>query len=65
MIKGLERGVPSLFVDIKSIYSDQQKMTAVGEIVEDIIQKLEKDSTLSNDGPFLLHNAKVQTDSRK
>lgn len=40
-------------------------MTAVGEIVEDIIQKLEKDSTLSNDGPFLLHNAKVQTDSRK
>ncbi|KIR73584.1 peptide alpha-N-acetyltransferase [Cryptococcus deuterogattii CA1014] len=50
IIKGLERGVPSLFVDIKSIYSDQQKMTAVGEIVEDIIQKLEKDSTLSNDG---------------
>ncbi|KIR99663.1 peptide alpha-N-acetyltransferase [Cryptococcus deuterogattii 2001/935-1] len=50
IIKGLERGVPSLFVDIKSIYSDQQKMTAVGEIVEDIISKLEKDSTLSNDG---------------
>ncbi|KAE8542640.1 hypothetical protein D1P53_001421 [Cryptococcus gattii VGV] len=50
IIKGLERGVPSLFVDIKSIYSDQEKMTAVGEIVEDIIQKLEKDSTLSNDG---------------
>ncbi|KIR78233.1 peptide alpha-N-acetyltransferase [Cryptococcus gattii EJB2] len=50
IIKGLERGVPSLFVDIKSIYSDQEKMTAVGEIVEDIIQKLEIDSTLSNDG---------------
>lgn len=59
IIKGLERGVPSLFVDVKSIYSDQEKMVIVGEIVEGIIQKLEKDSTLSNDGMFyFIHKEK-------
>lgn len=59
IIKGLERGVPSLFVDVKSIYSDQEKMVIVGEIVEGIIQKLEKDSTLSSDGMFyFIHKEK-------
>ncbi|WVQ81930.1 hypothetical protein IAT38_004057 [Cryptococcus sp. DSM 104549] len=50
IVKGLERGVPSLFVDIKGVYSDAAKMTAVGEIVEGIISKLEKNATLNDDG---------------
>lgn len=46
-------------MDVKSIYSDQEKMVIVGEIVEGIIQKLEKDSTLSNDGMFyFIHKEK-------
>ncbi|WVQ74848.1 hypothetical protein IAR50_004455 [Cryptococcus sp. DSM 104548] len=50
IVKGLERGVPSLFVDVKSVYADSSKMTVVGEIVQEIVSKLEKESTLANDG---------------
>lgn len=46
---GLEKGVPSLFVDVKGLYTDAGKMAVVGEVVEDIVQKLEKD-TLHDDG---------------
>ncbi|WVN90218.1 uncharacterized protein L203_105454 [Cryptococcus depauperatus CBS 7841] len=49
IIKGLERGVPSLFVDIKSVYVDQEKMRIVGNIVEDLVARLEKDATLAKD----------------
>ncbi|KAK8854865.1 hypothetical protein IAR55_003604 [Kwoniella newhampshirensis] len=49
IVRGLERGVPSLFVDVKSVYSDASKMTAVGEIVEEIVSKLEKDASLGGD----------------
>nr|XP_019044577.1 peptide alpha-N-acetyltransferase [Kwoniella bestiolae CBS 10118]OCF23507.1 peptide alpha-N-acetyltransferase [Kwoniella bestiolae CBS 10118] len=49
IVKGLERGVPSLFVDVKGVYTDAEKMKIVGEIVEEIVGKLEKDASLSND----------------
>ncbi|WWD18986.1 hypothetical protein CI109_103443 [Kwoniella shandongensis] len=48
IVRGLERGVPSLFVDVKGVYTDATKMTAVGEIVEEIVSKLQKDSTLND-----------------
>ncbi|WWD02421.1 hypothetical protein V865_000460 [Kwoniella europaea PYCC6329] len=50
IIKGLERGVPSLFVDVKGVYNDSEKMKVVGEIIEDIVSRLEKDASLSDDG---------------
>ncbi|WWC71667.1 uncharacterized protein I206_105625 [Kwoniella pini CBS 10737] len=49
IVKGLERGVPSLFVDVKGVYTDSTKMKVVGEIVEEIVSKLEKDASLSDD----------------
>ncbi|KAK4688996.1 N-alpha-acetyltransferase 15/16, NatA auxiliary subunit, partial [Tremellales sp. Uapishka_1] len=46
---GLERGVPSLFVDVKGVYGDAEKMKIVGDIVEEIVAKLEKDAGLYDD----------------
>jgi hypothetical protein len=50
LVSGLERGVPSLFVDVKGVYIDAERMRMVGEIVEEIIFQLEKDSSLHDDG---------------
>lgn len=50
LINGLEKGIPSLFVDIKSLYTDAEKMVAVGEVVEDVIESLQKDASLHADG---------------
>lgn len=52
LIAGLEKGVPSLFVDVKGLYTDGDKMKTVGEIVEDIVSQLEKES-LHDDGTSL------------
>ncbi|EIW67336.1 hypothetical protein M231_02521 [Tremella mesenterica] len=49
IITGLERGIPSLFVDVKGVYEDVAKMQAVGELVADIVQQLEKESSLEED----------------
>ena len=51
LINGLEKGVPSLFVDVKGVYIDYpEKMAVVGEIVEEIIGQLSKDLGLHDDG---------------
>ncbi|WVR07434.1 hypothetical protein IAU60_004475 [Kwoniella sp. DSM 27419] len=50
IVNGLERGVPSLFVDVKGVYVNPAKMEAVGSIVQDIVSKLEKDASLNDDG---------------
>lgn len=50
LISGLERGVPSLFVDLKGLYADPGKLQAIGALVEDIVNRLEKEATLSSDG---------------
>lgn len=50
IVAGLERGVPSLFVDIKSLYQNGDKMAVVGEIVEDVVTKLEAETSLHGDG---------------
>jgi hypothetical protein len=50
IITGLERGVPSLFVDVKPLYSDAEKMVVVGEIIEEVVTKLEAESGLHGDG---------------
>lgn len=47
--RGLERGVPSLFVDVKGIYRDSAKMTAVGAILEDTIAKIKEGASLQGD----------------
>ena len=46
----LEKGIPSLFVDIKSLYEDGEKMRVVGEVVEDLIKGLEGEVSLHGDG---------------
>ena len=50
LVNGLEKGVPSLFVDVKGVYADSAKMAAVGEIVEEIISSLENETSLHGDG---------------
>ncbi|CAE6415873.1 unnamed protein product [Rhizoctonia solani] len=40
---GLQRGIPSLFVDIKSLYKNDEKRAVVEEIVEEILAKLKPD----------------------
>ena len=48
---GLERGIPSLFVDIQGVYTGSpEKMATVGEIMEEVISQLEKDDGLHDDG---------------
>ena len=42
LLSGLARGVPSLFADIKSLYSNVKKRDAVQEIVEGVLADLEK-----------------------
>ncbi|ORY35432.1 NMDA receptor-regulated protein 1-domain-containing protein [Naematelia encephala] len=49
LINGLERGVPSLFVDVKGVYQDATKMAVVGEIMEELVAELEKNASLHND----------------
>jgi peptide alpha-N-acetyltransferase len=49
LIAGLEKGVPSLFVDVKGLYRDASKMAAVGAIAEDLIVQLENEK-LHEDG---------------
>lgn len=53
LVNGLEKGIPSLFVDVKSLYKDGEKMAAVGEIVEELIEALQKDSSLHDDGKLI------------
>ncbi|KAL1413384.1 hypothetical protein Q8F55_001146 [Vanrija albida] len=49
LVRGLERGVPSLFVDVKGVYGDQAKLAAVGEIIADIVDKVKADASLHGD----------------
>lgn len=50
IVRGLERGVPSLFVDVKGVYRDAAKMAIVGEIIEEITEKLKAKTSLHGDG---------------
>ncbi|KAJ9125287.1 hypothetical protein QFC22_000243 [Naganishia vaughanmartiniae] len=47
---GLEKGIPSLFVDLKGLYKDKAKLKVVESILEDLKQKLEVESTSAPDG---------------
>lgn len=49
IVTGFEKGIPSLFVDVKGLYTDAGKMAVVGEVVEEIVQDLESDK-LHDDG---------------
>lgn len=62
IVAGLERGVPSLFVDIKSLYTNADKMKAVSEIVEDVVSKLEAETGLHGDGRLTAEAASSVTD---
>ncbi|KAJ9127946.1 hypothetical protein QFC24_000231 [Naganishia onofrii] len=46
---GLEKGIPSLFVDLKGLYKDQAKLEVVETILEDLKRKLEAESTAASD----------------
>lgn len=50
LVRGLERGVPSLFVDVKGLYADAAKLAAVGELMEEIVRQLTAEHSLHNDG---------------
>ena len=54
VVDKLERGIPSLFVDVKGLYADAAKMRVVGEVVEEVIADLEKEKSLHADGTSLL-----------
>jgi hypothetical protein len=42
---GLQRGIPSLFVDIKTLYKNDEKRQAVEEILEGFLAKLKPEDT--------------------
>lgn len=48
---GLRRGVPSLFVDIKSLYVDTAKRDAIESIVEAFSEAQAKEPTSDNESP--------------
>jgi len=51
LVVGLEKGLPSLFVDVKGIYtSSPEKMAIIGEMLEEIISQLQRDNGLHDDG---------------
>lgn len=50
IVDKLEKGIPSLFVDVKSLYKDQDKMRVVGEVVEGLIGDLEGEVSVRGDG---------------
>ncbi len=41
LIKGLERGVPSLFVDVKGLYGNVEKLQVVQKVAEGLKSRLE------------------------
>lgn len=47
---GLERGVPSLFSDLKALYANASKRTSIGHIAEAMLDNLETTGTLSGSG---------------
>ncbi|BEI81931.1 hypothetical protein CcaverHIS002_0210910 [Cutaneotrichosporon cavernicola] len=49
LVRGLERGVPSLFVDVKGLYTDAAKMATVGELTEEIVRELQAEHSLHSD----------------
>jgi peptide alpha-N-acetyltransferase len=48
---GLQRGVPSLFVDIKSLYKNDEKRAIVEELVEAFLPKLKPEHELKETKP--------------
>ncbi|KAJ9115715.1 hypothetical protein QFC20_001042 [Naganishia adeliensis] len=46
---GLEKGIPSLFVDLKGLYEDQNKLRAIEGILEDMKKKLEAEYAASQE----------------
>lgn len=57
LVAGLERGIPSLFVDVKGVYTGNPgKMAVIGEIVEETVVQLQKDAGLHDDGVYGLRS---------
>jgi peptide alpha-N-acetyltransferase len=50
IVRGLERGVPSLFVDVKGVYRDSARMAIVGEVIQEITEKLKAETSLHGNG---------------
>jgi peptide alpha-N-acetyltransferase len=46
----LRKGVPSLFVNIKTLYSDKEKQQAIEKLVLGYLSELEKSKTFGNEG---------------
>ena len=49
ILRGLKKGVPSLFADIKSLYRDTQKQTIIEELVEGFRETQEKGDSLDDE----------------
>jgi N-alpha-acetyltransferase 15/16, NatA auxiliary subunit len=47
---GLDRGIPSLFADVKSLYKDQEKRQVIGEVVEAFKKSVEPTEAQSSEG---------------
>lgn len=46
LLNGFNRGVPSLFVDLRPLYSDEEKRVIVEEIVEGFREEIEKGGSI-------------------
>ena len=51
LLKGLTRGIPSLFSDIKSLYADVEKKAIIQEVMEGFREQYQKQEK-SDDGSY-------------
>lgn len=55
--KGLHKGVPPLFVDLRSLYKDKAKATVIEELLDGYVSALVKTGRFSEEGEI---NKKVK-----
>ncbi|KAF8624974.1 hypothetical protein AX15_005610 [Amanita polypyramis BW_CC] len=48
VLSGLERGIPSLFADLKALYKDESKRQSIEEIAEESVKNQKPDASASN-----------------
>lgn len=48
--RGLHKGVPPLFVDLRSLYKNKEKVTIIEQLLEQYVEALSKSGRFSDNG---------------
>lgn len=51
--RGLHKGVPPLFVDLRSLYKDKSKVTIIEELMDKYVTSLNESGRFSEEGIIL------------